>query len=149
MFQFRSRPRHHATNRFADDHSSGTDGFSLIEILVAFTIATLALLALYRVSSSGLSAGFTADRHSRALLIAESAMDAVGIGEPLAPGKSTQRVDDTYDREIVVRARPDLLRPGTGISAPYPYEVSVNVNWREGRLARSVALSMIRLGSPP
>jgi general secretion pathway protein I len=124
-------------------------GFTLIEVLVAFTIATMALVALYRVSSTGLSTGFTAERYSRALLIAESALDTIGIGEPLTPGTSTQRVDVIYDQNITVHARPDLVRPGTGGPAPYPYEVSVSIGWHEGRRDRSIALSMIRLGSPP
>jgi len=128
---------------------SGAAGFTLIEILVAFTIALLALGALYRASSTGLAAGTSATHYSRALLIAESALEGAGVEAPLAPGKSTRRVDGAYDQELMVNARPDLLPGAGGIVGTYPYEVSVAVAWHDAGRARSIELSTIRLGPPP
>jgi general secretion pathway protein I len=124
-------------------------GFTLIEILVAFVIAVLALGAVYRASSVGLDTGGTADRYSHALLIAESALEAAGVETSLAPGTSTQRLDNAYDQAVTVRPRPDLLPRSLTLAGAYPYEVSVDVSWREGGRARSVALSTIRLGRSP
>jgi general secretion pathway protein I len=124
-------------------------GFTLIEILVAFVITALAVGALYRMSSIGLGTGSTADRYGRALLIAEAAMEGAGITEPLVPQHSTSRMDGVYDQDITVRARPDLLRTPATPDTRYPYEVSVVITWRDGRRARSIALSTLRLGTPP
>jgi general secretion pathway protein I len=126
-----------------------TAGFTLIEILVAFVIAVLALSVVYRASSVGLDTGGTADRYSHALLIAESALQAAGVETSLAPGTSTQRRDNSYDEAVTVRPRPDLLPRSLTLAGAYPYEVSVDVSWREGGRARSVALSTIRLGRSP
>ena len=132
-----------------DASRAGAAGFTLIEILVAFTIALLALGALYRTTSSGLDAGAAAARYGRAVLIAESALESVGVETRLTPGDSTRHVDGTYDQNITVRARPDLS-PGAGdIAGVFPYEVSVSVAWNEARRARTIELSTIRLGPPP
>src|SRR5579872_3068122 len=126
--------------------ASEAAGFTLIEVLVAFTIAVLALGVLYRASSTGLNAGGAAGRYNNALLIAESTLDAIGVERPLAPHQSTRRVDETYDEHVIVRARPDLA-PGSDVSAwAYPYEVLVDITWREGRRDRSIELKTIRLG---
>jgi general secretion pathway protein I len=124
-------------------------GFTLIEILVAFVIAVLALGALYRIASTGFAADSAATRYSRALLIAESTLDTVGTEEPLRPGRSTRRTDEVFEEEVVVRLRPDLLRSEDTASAPYPYEISVGIAWRDGRRARSLSLSTVRLGPAP
>jgi type II secretory pathway pseudopilin PulG len=124
-------------------------GFALIEILVAFTIAVLALGALYHLASNGIETETTATRYSRALLIAQSALEAAGTEQPLVPGSSIHRRDDIYQEEVIVRVRPDLLRNDDALSTPYPYEVSIDIAWHDGRRARSLTLSTLRLGAAP
>jgi general secretion pathway protein I len=124
-------------------------GFTLIEILVAFTIATLLLGALYQIFSSGLRSGSIAAEHSNAVLLAESALEVFGIEETLVVGEVHDRVDRKYERHVVVRSRPDLLPGGIVRPALAPYEVEISVTWRSGRQSRSVSLSTIRLGLPP
>jgi hypothetical protein len=101
------------------------------------------------MSSTGLGAGSTADRYRRALLIAEAVMEGAGITEPLASQTSTSRIDGIYDRDITIRARPDLLRTPATRDRRYPYEVSVVITWRDGRRTQTLALSTLRLGAPP
>lgn len=125
-------------------------GFTLIEIIVAFAVTVLALGALYETFSLGLRSGSAAERQSRALLLAESAMQALALDEGLAAGDGEETAEGGYRVRRRVRQRPDLLAPAAERSAlPLPYEVEVEVSWREGRHTRSVSLSTIRLGVAP
>jgi general secretion pathway protein I len=124
-------------------------GFTLVEVLVAFTVATLLLGVLYQIFSGGLRAASVAAEYSNAILLAESALEAVGVEERLVTREAHDRVDRKYERHVVVRARPDLLTGDIMSPALAPYEVEVSITWRSGRQPRSVSLSTIRLGSPP
>lgn len=149
MFQFSRNPHHRVGDLDPEVGSSRIAGFTLIEILVAFVIAVLALSTLYRMASTGLGAESAAAHYSHALLIAESALEAVGSETPLTPGTSTPRIDDAYEEELVINPRPDLLPREYAVSGPYPYAISVRITWHEGRRARSISLSTVRLGPPP
>jgi general secretion pathway protein I len=118
-------------------------GFTLIEILVAFTVATLLLGALYQVFSTGLRAGSSAEHYVDAVLLAESGLDAL-VGTPVAVGETTDRFG-IYQRRTNIRARPDLA-PADEQMAIVPYEIEVRVAWREGVRERAVLLSTIRTG---
>lgn len=150
MSRFSPNRRNRGSNDAPSDvGASPIAGFTLIEILVALAITVMALGAIYRLSSSGLAAGHAAEQYGRALVIAESALAASEIEEPLAARKSTRRVGDDYAEDITVRPRPDLLQNTATSYAPYPYEISVEISWHEGRRVRSIGLSTIRLGRAP
>jgi general secretion pathway protein I len=149
MFQSSPNPRRRAGELDLEVGSSRIAGFTLIEILVAFVIAVLALSTLYRMASTGLGAESAAAHYSHALLVAESALEAVGSETPLTPGTSTPPIGDAYEEELVIKPRPDLLPREYAVLGPYPYAISVRVTWHEGRRARSIFLSTVRLGSPP
>ena len=124
-------------------------GFTLIEILVAFTVAALLLGALYQIFSSGLRSASITTEYSNAILLAESALESFGAEERLVAGEAHDRVDGKYERHMVVRLRPDLMPEGIARPALAPYEVEISVAWRSGRQSRSVSLSTIRLGLQP
>src|SRR5260221_7348945 len=94
----------HAPQQPADNRSSA--GFTLIEILVAFTVATLLLGALYQVFSTGLRSSASAEHYADAVLLAESGLDAL-VGTAVAVGETTDRFG-LYERRTNIRARPDL-----------------------------------------
>lgn len=127
------------------DACSRDHGFTLIEILVAFTIAALLLGVIYEIFSGGLRAATVSRRTTEALLIAESSLETI-TGVAVAPGQTIDAVG-AYERTTDVRERPDLLPPTTQISV-MPYEIVVRVAWRDGVRPRSVELSTLRLGPP-
>ena len=126
--------------RCADNSATG---FTLIEVLVAFAVATLVLGALYEVYATGLRSGTNAEKYSAAVLLAESGLDALASG-PLAPVDTTDRFG-AYERRISVRMRPDLASAAAR-PAVVPYEIEVRVAWRDGIRERAVSLSTVRLG---
>jgi len=124
-------------------------GFTLIEIIVAFTVATLLLSAVYQIFSTGVRATSVAEDYSNAILLAESALEETGVAEALVAGEAHDRLDPKYQRHVFVRLRPDLMPGGREGSALNPYEIEVRITWRSGRQQRSVSLATIRLGPPP
>jgi general secretion pathway protein I len=124
----------------------GRSGFTLIEILVAFAVATLMLGALYQIFSTGLRSGVAAENLSDAVLLAQSALDATA-GLPPTVGETDDAIDG-YQRHTSIRLRPDLsLDPASSMLAQY--QVEVTVSWRDGRRERHVALATLRPGPMP
>jgi general secretion pathway protein I len=120
-------------------------GFTLIEVLVAFTIAALMLGSLSQVFSTGIGAAALANADKEALLIAQSSLDEVGVGELLVPRETTDRVSDKYTRTVIVRARAE---PGSNIKIGpqlLTFEVEVVIAWKSGLQSRSISLQTMRL----
>jgi general secretion pathway protein I len=124
-------------------------GFTLIEILVAFTVAVLMLGAIYRVLSTGARSAAMAERQSEAVLLAQSAIEGLA-GVPVAEAMTDERIGE-FRRVTRVVARPDLTPPAQGMlpgrGAPLTvFNIEVRVSWREGVRERDVALSGLSLG---
>lgn len=120
-----------------------TAGFTLIEILVAFTVAALLLAALYQIFSTGLRSSASAENYANAVLLAESGLDALA-GSAIAVGQTTDRISG-YERTTIIRPRPELEPANTQVALKL-YEVEVRVAWRDGVRERSVSLSTLRAG---
>src|SRR5258707_11895102 len=86
----------------ADNRSSA--GFTLIEILVAFTVATLLLGALYQLFSAGLRSSASAQHYADAVLLAESGLDAL-VGTAVPRRRTTHRFCN-FERRNHNPARP-------------------------------------------
>ncbi|HEY6432761.1 MAG TPA: prepilin-type N-terminal cleavage/methylation domain-containing protein [Acetobacteraceae bacterium] len=124
------------------------DGFTLIEVLVAFAIAALVLGTLYQISSTSTRAALAATRYSGAVLVAESAIEVFSAPALLTATRMNGRVDNIYTRDVHVWVRSDLLPESDQLPAIVPYEIDVTVSWQDGMRSRSVALSSLRLGPP-
>ena len=93
-------------------------GFTLLEVLVAFAIATVALAALYRGGLDGLIGAKQAARTQEAVSRAESRLAAACQTPSLAPG--TRSGDDGSGftwRTDVSRDATDLIAAETGPGA--------------------------------
>jgi prepilin-type N-terminal cleavage/methylation domain-containing protein len=122
-------------------------GFTLIEVLVATVIAALALVALLESFSSGL---FTVSRlaaRDRAALLAQSVLEAAGASELLTEGVETGRTLEGVEWRTTTRRRDDLIYSDPTKILVLPYEVEVEVAWRDGRRSRSLTLRTVRLGT--
>ncbi|MGO8914487.1 MAG: prepilin-type N-terminal cleavage/methylation domain-containing protein [Stellaceae bacterium] len=124
-------------------------GFTLIEVLVAFAIAALLLVALLRILTLSLVGSERSEVYTRATILAQSTLDAVGVVAPLAEGD----IAELESAPFRIRAAVERYHaPGeTEAAAQYLvlYRVSATVAWREGRRERSLSLSTLRLGPQP
>jgi general secretion pathway protein I len=123
-------------------------GFSLLEVLVAFTILAMLLGALFQVFSGGLRAARSGDQYTRATIIAQSRLAALGVEQPLREGVSSGTDDDPYHWRVTVSPYLDDQMP-VADHVLQPLTVHVEVFWEEGGSARSVSLTSILLGPAP
>ena len=131
------------------DNRAGTSGFTLLEVIVAVVIATVALLGMFEAASGGLMAAETAGRVEEAVERAQSHLAALGRGEALVQGDLSG--DDGAGFHWDIEVRPVAARPALGLRqppGPSLYTVAVTISWHEGRRRKAVVLNTLRLGAP-
>ena len=121
-------------------------GFSLLEVLVAFTILAMLLGALFQVFSAGLHAARSGDRYTRATVIAQSQFAALGVEQALQEGITSGTTDDEYHWRVTVHAYDDDQLPETGL-VMQPLAIDVEVFWEEGGAPRTLTLTSMLLGA--
>jgi len=119
-------------------------GFSLLEVLVAFTILAMLLGALFQVFSGGLRAASAGERYTRATVIAQSRLAALGAEQPLREGVFSGTTDDAYGWRVTVSPYLDDQLPETD-RVLLPLTVSVEVFWEDGGTPRTLSLTSIKL----
>ncbi|WNV03298.1 prepilin-type N-terminal cleavage/methylation domain-containing protein [Candidatus Methylospira mobilis] len=127
-------------------------GFSLLEVMVAFSIMAIAVSVLLRVFGSGLQLGSLSLDYARALQHAESLLAGVGVETPLQLGDSQGKFDERFHWQI-------HISPFQAEGAPIPQNlplralwVQVTVRWgaeRPGQREREVALATLKLSAAP
>jgi general secretion pathway protein I len=136
-------------------------GFSLLEVLVAFVILALALGALMEIFSGALRNVSRSEEYQRAVLLAQSKLAAVGIETPLAEGETDGEFDSNYRWRLSIKpfqeppAAPLNLPPQPAGAPPIVtpvipvalLEVELRVQWSEGDQPRSVVLNTVRLAN--
>ncbi len=116
----------------------GEAGFTLLEALIAFAIAALALAALLQGALTGLRAAQAATRTEEALARARSRLAALEA-TPIAPADRSG--DDGGGFAWRLRVVPAATSGGLTL-----YNVTVAVGWRDGGTPREVRLETQRLG---
>jgi general secretion pathway protein I len=130
-------------------------GFTLLEILVAFTILAMALGVLMQIFSRGVNGAILSDRYARASTLAESKLASTGIEEPLKEGVSNGKFDGKSDEDFTwtlsVRPYEDAsLEPLPGGVAPIMsvqlFEVELSVIFTtDDQRERRVVLTALQL----
>jgi len=119
------------------------NGFTLIEVLVAFTIMALMLGALLQTFAAGLRSQQVAESYATAALQARSKAAEIGQIIPLETGEHSGELDNGFQWRTVVEpyepAVPAGVPGGPRLSG---YEVEVTVSWRG---ERAVSLHTLRL----
>lgn len=117
-------------------------GFSLLEMLVAFSILALSLGTLMQIFSKGLELASTSDQYSRALVLAESTLASIGHTRPIEAGESNGTFDEIYDWSIKIQPGDmDLEQSSLNLAL---YHVQVMMDWGN----RRVLLETLRFGPP-
>jgi type II secretory pathway pseudopilin PulG len=122
----------------------------LLEVLVAFTILAVAMVALLRAFSSGLGGLEAAEAASIAVQHARSKMAEVGSAIPLEPGVEEGVFEDGFRWRIAIEPHELGGTAGPESLPLLPYEVEVTVTGagggaRGGPGAGAVTLRSLRL----
>jgi general secretion pathway protein I len=128
-------------------------GFSLLEVLAAFVILALVATALFRLFSASLQNAAASADWSRALLVAESQLDAAATAQPLRENEDRGTEDNGRIRWATKVAAftapgvdPDLER-GSEALAMRMYRITVEVRFDgDNGKERTLSLATIRLG---
>ena len=115
-------------------------GFTLLEVLVAFAIAALALSLLARAALDGVRSADLSARYAEALVRARSHL--AGVPSPPVPGEFEG--DDGGGYHWRLRVASDfriLTRQNLSIAL---YDVTVAISWDEGDRRRVVTLATKR-----
>ncbi len=121
-------------------------GFTLLEVLIAFAVLSMTLIAAYQLLGTGLRGSERAERVTLALLAAESKLAEIGGSAPLRAGRSGGALEGGYRwRAEVRRHREPAATPGSALPVA-AYEVSVTVSWGT---AGAVTLDTLRLAATP
>jgi general secretion pathway protein I len=127
-------------------------GFTLIEVLVAFVIAALAMGALYAGTVGGLNATQVAGKYDEAISLARSHLAAIGRGEPIAIQERSGVDGEGFTWHLRIRKhasrtltlsdqdRANDVKPATAIL----YDVIVTESWSAGGRSRQVTLATRR-----
>ncbi len=135
---------------------SQQNGFSLLEILVAFILLALAMAVLMRIFSSSLNGATVADRYAKATMLAESKLAAAGVEEGLKEGSSSGTYDDMFSWVVEVKPFTEPSTDTTGANLDQIlfvklFEVTTTVSFAaddrgRDRSMRAVTLSKLQLG---
>ena len=138
---------------------SGDRGFTLLEVLVAFLIAALALGELFSVAASDLHSVAVAGRYEEAVSRARSHLAATGLDGTLVAGEQQGEDGGGYHWAVrvaqVAAAAPPASASALALAQQGAraalYLVIASVSWREGGRARSVRLTTERVApaAPP
>jgi general secretion pathway protein I len=127
--------------------SQGNAGFTLLEVVVAATIAGLAFVGLFSAGSSGLFATDVAGRVEEAIDRAQSHLAAFGREGAVTP--TDIEGDDGGGYHWRMRAWPLVSEQAAGAgNGPVfaLYDVEVTISWQSGGRDRSVVLGTMRIG---
>lgn len=120
-------------------------GFTLLEVVVAFTVAALVVAAAFQVFGTAFDGSARAERVTLAQLTAESKLAEVGHSLPLTSGERAGEAAGGLRWTVRIVAEGDA-RDGDVARGPVrPYAVTVTVRWG-AREADAVTLRSARLG---
>lgn len=131
-------------------------GFSLLEVLVAFSILALSLGVLMQIFSGSLRNVDVSRDQAQAVVIAQSLLASAGVEAPLAAGESAGTLDDRFRWSLL--ATPMQLEPLAGDAGPVKpaaslelWELSARVAWggSGGTPERDLILTTLRVQVPP
>ena len=125
-------------------------GFTLLEVLIAFAIAALALAIMFQSAGFGINAAHRSGRVEEALTRAKSHLAALGPDADKLIGAHEGDDGGGFHWRLDIAPRFNAAPPPADQSnGPVPtlYTVRVTISWHEGARDDAVTLMTERLGS--
>ena len=133
--------------RFVPEGKRRNEGFSILEILIAFVVMALVVGSLLRLFGTSMHNVVLADEYSFAVQIAESRMQAVGSEIPVEQGSVTGEESGTSYNWAVNMEPVELDEDQDNFSlSVQPYQVTVVISWDSAGKKREFMLSSLRFG---
>lgn len=118
-------------------------GFSLLEVLVAFTILAVTLGVLFQIYAKGTTSAMLGEEYAQAIVIAESRLAEFSIVEDLAGVGGSGRENEKYDWKVIIE---DYIEEEVPEFSPtwLLQQVEVIVTWKSAGKSRSVNLQTLK-----
>jgi general secretion pathway protein I len=125
-------------------------GFTLLEVLIAFVIAALALGVMFEAAVDALRASRTAAQYDEAVARARSHLALATHGGALMSGDWNGDDGGGYHWHLhVAPIAPTMSQPAVGSPVALAlYQVSVTVSWPDGDQTREIRLVSEQVGQP-
>ena len=122
-------------------------GFSLLEILVAFSILAVSISILLNIFAKGVTTAGVAEDYTAAVQIAESLMAKTGVEKPLQAGEFSGVEQHKYHWRVIVQpSQLNLEAVDMTMATTALFKVSVIVNWGDDDIhPRQVKLVTLKL----
>ena len=123
-------------------------GFSLLEVLVAFVIATLSLAVMYQIFARGITSSVLGGEYAEAVAIAENQLAELGVTKPLDQASTSGTVEDKYHWNLLIKdLDPD---PGASFASSFPVkEIELSLTWDSRGGKRELLFNTIRPANGP
>ncbi len=118
-------------------------GSSLLEVLVAFTIAAMTLGVLFQIYAKGTTSAMLGEEYAQAIIIAESRLAEFSIIEELNGAGGSGRENEKYDWVVSIE---DYIEEEV---AEFPStwllkQVKISVTWNSAGRSRSINLQTLK-----
>lgn len=129
-------------------------GYTLIEVVVAFGLLAFGMTLLLGTLTNASRQVRASDQYGRAALHAQSLLAQIGVGQALAAGRRSGRLDEgRYRWEVVISPWRDpkpAQQPAQpqALVGPKLMHVEVSVAWGEGGPRERLRLESLRLVAP-
>lgn len=117
-------------------------GFTLLEVIIAFTILAIAMSALLQVFGTGLKGLRTAEGYTLAVMHARSKMSELGTLIPLQDGEQSGEFDDGFRWSVSILPHAPPAGSDWSVLKVQAYDVEVTVSWDE---SRTITVRTLRL----
>lgn len=117
-------------------------GFSLLEVLVAFSILAASLSVLFAVFSRGLQSASLTAEYQQAVSLAQREMNRLLVLDVLRTGIREGDVDRYRWRTTVEPSDHGRAAVDDPLQA---LDVTVDVSWREGRNDRNISVTTVAI----
>ena len=126
-------------------------GFSLIEVLVAFVLLSLALAVILQVFSNNLRNIKAAEQYTKAMVVADSRLAILGSIQPIESGE-TSGSEGGFDWRMEINPHvyeDELDQESAQQSENQLFEIKLTVQWQQGNRQPAIQLSTMRIGQKP
>lgn len=146
-------------------HVKRARGFTLLEVMLAFTILAVAMGLLLGMLSRGLGQVRKSQDETEATLHARSLLDQVGVVEAVKTGETSGEFDSGRYRYRMATTEiedpspaPELpatvVDPAAAVNAPKVYRIALDVSWGPPESPQQLKFVTLRarsqpLGGPP
>lgn len=118
-------------------------GFSLIEILVAFSIAAVAMSIIFQIYVKGTTAAILGKEYARAVAVAESRLAELGVSRDMNTGELSGGENEKYHWTIHIddyeEKEPSSFEPKLILK-----RITIDVSWETKGKSRTVTLKTLR-----